>query len=416
LFQNRKISALENRDFRYGRLLAKPSLNTGETFLALPEGFQYNVFGKAGATMTDGQPTPVLHDGMGCFEFRGNLVLIRNHEILAFAGSSGAVSGTRRYDASAGGGTTTLMIDKNSRLPIREFTSLSGTVRNCAGGMTPWNSWISCEETVVGTTSGFAKPHGYCFEVLPSTKNPRAAPIALTEMGRFSHEAVAVDARGFVYLTEDNNPAGFYRFVPNSYGQLTAGGQLQMLTVANQPNFDVRAGQTVGETFPVQWVDITDPNPPSAETDSLAVFNQGFARGAAVFARLEGCFAENSKIYFTSTNGGNLGLGQVWEYNSSNGAAPTLKMIFESPSPSVLNQPDNICIGQNGELFICDDNGGEIFVRVLNTDGMMSDFAKNIVPGFQTSEFTGSVFSPDRQTLFVNIQTPGLTFAIWGNW
>lgn len=416
LFQNQKVSALENRDFRYGQLLPKPSANTGETFLSLPEGFQYNVFGKAGATMSDGQPTPVLHDGMGCFNAGENWALIRNHEIQAFAGSGGTVGGTRRYDVNGGGGTTTLTINKNSRLPTSEFTSLSGTVRNCAGGMTPWNTWITCEETNLGTLAGYAKPHGYCFEVSFSTKTERLAPVALTAMGRFRHEAVAVDAGGFVYLTEDNNPAGFYRFVPNTYGRLAAGGRLQMLMVRNQPNFDARAGQAVGVSYPVEWVDITDPNPPSAETNALAVFNQGFTRGGAIFSRLEGCFAENSKIYFTSTNGGNLGLGQVWEYESPSRGTGTLKMIFESPSASVLNQPDNICFGQNGDLFICEDNGGAIFIRVLSPDGMMSNFAKNIVPGFQTSEFTGSVFSPDRQTLFVNVQTPGLTFAIWGNW
>jgi len=420
LFKTQTISALENKTSLYGALNPKSSANTGETFLSLPQGFQYNVFSKSGSPMTNGQPTPRAHDGMGIFDIGSNWALIRNHEIFAFAGSGGTVSGTTPYDSQAGGGTTTLLIDKTSRLPINQFVSLSGTSTNCAGGTTPWNTWISCEETTAGTVAGYARPHGYCFEVSPSNQRPAepsSTPIALTQLGRFRHEAIAVDRRGgIVYLTEDNTPAGFYRFVPDNYGKLAAGGKLQMLAVKNQPNFDARTGQTVGTRYLVNWVNIPEPDPANAESDSLAVFKQGHAQGAAVFSRLEGCFAENFRIYFTSTDGGNQGLGQVWEYRHRKLNSGILKLVFESPNASVLNKPDNICFGQRGNLFICEDNLSEIFLRVLSPDGMMSNFAKNVVPGFQDQEFAGSIFSSDKQTLFVNIQSPGLTFAIWGNW
>lgn len=401
----------------FGPLMPTASSNTGETFLALPAGYQYNVIGRAGSLMSNGMPTPTLHDGMAAFPYRGfpnSLALIRNHENSGFAGSGGAVTGTIPYDANAAGGTTTLIIDKQTRLVTNTFPSLSGTVRNCGGGPTPWNTWISCEETTVGTLGGFAKPHGYCFEV---GRRLRGQSVALKQMGRFRHEAVGVDpVSGVVYLTEDNTPAGFYRYIPNFRGQLALGGQLQMLAVTGRPNADLRTGQTLNASIPVEWVNIADPDPALADTDAAAVYLQGAALGGAKFTRLEGCFARAGTIDFTSTNGGNHGLGQVWRY--THGADPsraTLALIFESPSSAVLDFPDNICFGPQNNMYICEDGSVDNYVRVLSPNGSLSDFAKNIVPGYESYEFAGCTFSPDGATLFVNIQTPGLTLAIWGN-
>lgn len=411
-FQTLGRGAFDREFSAYGDLTPTAAQNTGEMFLALPPGFRYNVIGRAGSPMTDGTPTPALHDGMGAFGipgFRG-WALVRNHENGGFAGSGGAVSGTPPYDASAAGGTTTLIVNKRSRTLRRSFTSLSGTIRNCSGGCTPWNTWISCEETTAGPLSGFSRPHGYCFEVDPMTPG---TPVALTQMGRFIHEAVAVDPlSGHVFLTEDNNPAGFYRFVPTTPGKLALGGQLQMLAITATANADLRSGQTVGLDRSTQWVNIAQPDPTAAETDSLAVYNQGAQNGGAIFRRLEGCFADSGFIYFISTNGGNAGYGQVWRYSPVTGM---LRLIFESPSPSVLDFPDNVCFGPRGNMFLCEDGGGgDNYVRVLRADGVISDLAKNIVPGYSQSEFAGACFSPGFQTMFVNIQSPGLTFAIWG--
>lgn len=400
----------------YGALSPKASVNTGETFLALPDGFRYNVIGKAGSAMSDGRPTPVLHDGMGVFT-SGTLptswIVVRNHENNGFANVAGSVTGTPPYDALAGGGTTNLIVDRQTRLVTSDFVSLSGTLRNCAGGATPWRTWISCEETTAGTSAGLSAPHGYCFEVQRLTES---SPVPLRAMGRFRHEAVAFDrTTGVAYLTEDTNPAGFYRFIPNSYGNLAAGGKLQMLAVDGAPNFDTRTGQMSGTRMIATWVDIDEPDPADAESDSIAVYRQGAARGGATFARLEGCFAGMREIYFTSTNGGNAGLGQVWKYEprrKSNFGHLTL--VFESPNADVFDFPDNIYFGPNGGLFICEDGTVDNFVKVLAPDGTISPFVKNIVPGFETYELTGGVFSPDLSTFFVNAQTPGLTFAIWG--
>jgi uncharacterized protein len=400
----------------YGELSPTASANTGEVFLALPQGFQYNVFGKTNSPLTNGLPTPKLPDGMGVFDTGNTWTLIRNHEVQGSVGEPNSVTGTTPYDSLAGGGTTTFIIDKQTRLPINQTVSLSGTVWNCAGGTTPWQTWISCEETVAGVSSGFGKPHGYCFEISPNS--PNNTPLPIKQMGRFRHEAIAVDRKlGVVYLTEDSNPnAGFYRYIPNEYGKLSLGGKLQMLAVRNQPNYDMRVNQTVNAPILATWVDIANPDPVEAETNQSAVFNQGLALGGAIFTRLEGCFAFTDKIYFTSTNGGNAGIGQIWEYRHHKGSNGILKLVYESANVDFLDFPDNICFGNRGDMFVCEDGANGNFIRILDRRGAISAFARNVTPGFEFSELTGSVFTRDKKVLFVNIQTPGVTCAIWGNW
>ena len=410
--------ALNSTEALYGPLNPVAAANTGEILLSLPSGFQYNVFGKTGAPMSNSQPTPKLPDGMGVFDLApGSWTIVRNHEVQDMAGTTGAVSDPHPYDALAGGGTTTLVIDKTTRLPVSESVSSSGTVRNCSGGMTPWKTWLTCEESTLGTTSGYAKPHGYCFEISPGAVSS-VAPLPLKQMGRFRHEGAAVDRRtGMVYMTEDNTPnSGFYRFIPNTYGRLDLGGKLQMLKVRGSANYDTRTGQTAGNVLLVDWVDIADPDPTGAETNAAAVFNQGSAQGGAVFARLEGCIAEFDRIIFISTSGGNHSTGQVWEYRDRAGKSGRLKMLYESPAASVLNMPDNVLLGSGGNIFMAEDNGSQNYLRVLSPNGTISDFARNVVPGFTTFEFTGCCFDHSRTTFFVNIQQPGLTFAIWGPW
>jgi secreted PhoX family phosphatase len=410
----------------YGPLFPTKSNNTGETLLALPKGFQYTVMGKTGAIMSDGRRTPRAHDGMAAFEVNNQLRLVRNHEVNNQTGKPDIAIGPDPYDPLAGGGTTTLVIDPNTRKLVKDFVSLSGTLVNCAGGPTPWKSWITCEETLLGKDQfknqsgqdqgGFAQHHGYCFEVPASADEP-VAPVPLKAMGRFQHEAIAVDPRsGIVYLTEDRVTAGFYRFIPHKNGQLAAGGRLQMLAAKNRPNLIASRQQHTGVALPVIWVDIIDPDPAEAGLDTLAVYKQGIAAGGATFARLEGCIYGNDRIYFTSTSGGDKGLGQVWEYVPSGKDQGFLTMLFEPTDPSILNMPDNICLTSGGNLIICEDNGVTNFIRVLNRKGELFDLAKNIFEGFETREFAGVTFSPDFKTLFANIQVPGLTLAIWGPW
>lgn len=434
LLRNGDLSAL--RAYGYGALTPVASKNTGEIVLALPKGFEYTVIGAQGKMMSDGRPTPTFHDGMAAFKVGKELRLVRNHEVRngRIPVQQAGIGSKNHYDETAGGGTTTLVIDPKTREIVRDFVSLSGTLINCAGGPTPWGSWISCEETTLGPTvrtdakgkktGGFAKPHGYCFEV-PASANTNLPPVPLKAMGRFTHEAVAVDGKsGVVYLTEDYDHAGFYRFLPKRAGKLAEGGELQVLKIKGKDNYDTRKNQTAGSVFDAEWVTIANPDPEEADVDPSAVFKQGTAKGAAVFSRLEGCTIDaKGRVFFDSTDGGNGGGGQIWLYEPISKDSGRLKLVFESPDRAVLDMPDNMCLdSRSGRLFICEDSdyvgaGGspDNYIRVLTPGGKMTDFALNAskVP---TSEFAGSTFSPDGSTLFCNLQVLGVTLAIWGDW
>jgi secreted PhoX family phosphatase len=264
------------------------------------------------------------------------------------------------------------------------------------------------------------QPHGYIYEV-PAFGTTTRQP--LKAMGRFSHEANATDPHtGIVYETEDAGfTSGFYRFIPAQRGKLAAGGTLQMLAVEGQPNYNTRLGQTPDEPLDVVWVTIDTPDPilPAGPT----VFAQGAAKGGAAFARLEGAWYGRGRIYFTSTNGGDAGQGQVWEYEPS---SETLRLVFESPSAEILNSPDNITVSPRGGLVLCEDGSGAEFLHGLTVDGEIFEFAQNnvvlagqrngITGDFRGSEFAGATYSPDGKWLFVNVQSPGITFAITGPW
>lgn len=419
----------------FGELAPVAAKNTGETYLALPKGFEYNVLGKVKGQMSDGRPTPPAHDGMWAFKVGNELRLVRNHEVVngrvPRAGS--AIGTSNHYDDAAAGGTTTLIIDPNTRTVIKDFVSLSGTLVNCAGGPTPWGTWISCEETTVGTTEqtlangtkigGFAKPHGYCFEVQASANN-NLPPVPLTAMGRFVHEAAAVDKKsGVVYLTEDTNLGGFYRFIPKRNGRLAEGGILQMLAIKGWPDYDSRTKQNVGDVSRAVWVTIDDPDPKNADVDPAAVFKQGKAKGGVTFARPEGCCTDDEgKIYFTATSGGDTKGGQIWSYEPISKDEGNLKLLYQVTNKSLLFMPDNICLMPKSQLlFVCEDGDYEGLdsknhLRIMTASGKMADFAQNVNKDFPRSEFAGSTFAPDGKTLFVNLQTAGVTFAIWGDW
>ena len=419
----------------FGELFPTAAKNTGETFLALPKGFEYNVLGKRGTKMSDGRTTPPAHDGQWTFRVGKELRIVRNHEVTngRVPREGSAIGLKNHYDPMAGGGTTTLVIDPKTNTLIRDFVSLSGTLVNCAGGPTPWGSWITCEETTIGRTEitnsrgvktgGYPVPHGYCFEV-PASANSEVQPVPLKAMGRFVHEAVAVDPKtGIVYLTEDYNPSGFYRFIPKRNKRLAEGGTLQVLAVKDKPKFDTRSGLKMGDVLETVWVTINDPDPEAADTQPNAVFQEGFGKGAASFARLEGCAIDpERRVHFTATSGGDNKGGQVWMFEPVGRDGGRLKLLFESPDPKVLHMPDNICMmPKSGLTFICEDSdyAGQQSInhlRILTAEGKIADFARNASAEFPRSEFAGSVFSPDGSTLFVNLQTAGVTLAIRGDW
>ncbi len=402
-----------------------PLASAGEE-LSLPAGFSYTVISTSGQPMSNGRPTPNAFDGMAAFALPGGGVrLIRNHENRDTP-LTATLKGDRTlaYDPKAGGCTVTLDVQTPRNGPpmaLREFVSLSGTIVNCAGGPTPWGSWLTCEESTQGIVQGWSRNHGYVFEV-SARSNREAGSVPLRAMGRFIHEAVAVDpATSIVYETEDRVMAGFYRFIPGTRQVLANGGTLQMLAVKGSPRYDSAVGQTVGKVLPVEWLRIGDPDPAAAATDPGTVFNQGYAAGAARFSRLEGCWYGDESIYFAATDGGDARAGQVWRYRPSSASEGELVLVFESPSREVLDAPDNITVAPGGGVVICEDGGGEQFIRGLTHDGRLFDLAKNLL---NVSEFAGACFSPDGNTLFVNTQGStqdaglvlGMTFAIQGPW
>lgn len=428
---------------------------TRESILALPDGFNYRVLSIVGETMTDGTSVPASHDGMAAFPGPGNTtILVRNHEVRTTVDNTPfPVIGDSRY-SQAGGGTTTLVIGPNRQVQ-KHFVSLAGTSTNCAGGPTPWGSWITCEETFSAT--GNAR-HGYTFEVPADANSGIVTPVPIRSMGRFSHEAVAVDPKtGYIYETEDRGDSCFYRFVPSrritAPGQLASvGGTLYALKIKNGPanvtgptgsvittNNTTQSGGVpgaigVGQTFNVEWVTIDNPDPDS-ESGSNSVRKQAQAKGAAVFFRGEGAWYGNDLIYFVSTQAGptapeniggsGRGNGQIWAYNPAN---ETVTMIIEaSPNGELLDEPDNITVAPFGDLILCEDSSDDTQYLVgVTPAGQLYQFAENVLfstvsdtdarSGLVGNEFAGACFSPDGRTLFVNIQTPAMTFAIWGPW
>lgn len=409
----------------YGRIGPAKDEATGLTLIDLPEGFRYVSFSWRGDRLEDRRVTPGAHDGMAVFPApAGRLRIIRNHEL---DGDQGAFGMAPAYDPQAGGGTTTIEFDPEAGRFVKAWASLCGTVRNCAGGPTPWGSWLTCEETLVEPrpANRFSRPHGYVFEV-PADGAAAARP--LEGLGRFVHEAVAIDpASGIVYLTEDHGAAGFYRFLPKSKGVLADGGRLEMLAIAGRARYDTRAGQRTGTTWPVRWVPIADPGRPHRANDrgdAEGVSSQGWVQGAAIFARLEGAWFGSGAVYFDATSGGDAGSGQIWEYVP---AREELRLVFESPGPAVLNKPDNLALSPRGGLAICEDgSGGVQRIHGMTRDGRLFPFIRNhvVLDGerhdyrgdFRDREFTGVSFSPDGAWMFFNVQTPGITFAVTGPW
>ncbi len=419
-------------------LLAVKDESTGLPLLRLPEGFRYRSFGWSGDLMDDGTRTPRAHDGMAVIAAEGDLLtLCRNHE-LSDDGKCIPVAEGAPFDERARGGCTKLVFDTAKGDFLHSSVSLSGTSRNCAGGVTPWGTWLTCEETVLGPRDRdpykedvlrtFKKPHGWIFEVpLEGNRDPQP----LTDMGRFVHEAVAVDRdTGIVYETEDRTTSGFYRFIPNEIGNLAAGGALEIAEVVGQD--DLRGGFSDGAEFDVRWHRIPDPSlahtPNLGTRDQLGVYTQGKALGGSTFARLEGCWFGNGLVYFDATSGGGAQAGQIWQFDPR---TQKLKLLFESPAKPTLNMPDNLCVSPRGGILLCEDNnyGATEFPQRmfgLSQQGELSLFAENNIRlagernlyfgDYRTQEWAGATFSPDGEWLFVNIQTPGITFAITGPW
>jgi len=398
----------------YGPLRTDPA-----GLIDLPEGFTYRIISKLGDAMSDGFTVPDRADGMGCFDLgNGTIALVRNHELQP-QHEGGGVTGTA-YDTVARslvplpGGTTTLVLDAATLAVERQYRSLAGTIRNCAGGITPWGSWLTCEENVDRVGPRFNKDHGFVFEV-PAAAEGLVDPVPLTAMGRFNHEAAAVDpATGIVYLTEDREDSLLYRFIPNVRGQLAEGGKLQALSladgIADTRNKSSGVTVTPRSWHPVRWVDLDNVEAPE---DDLRL--RGAAAGAALFARGEGIHMGEGELYFCCTSGGAAELGQIFRLRPGGGGADQLQLFFESTSADQFNYGDNLTVGPNGHLVVCEDQYTDVVanhLRGIRPDGTAYPLAFTR----EQTEWAGACFSPDGRTLFVNLYSPAKTIAITGPW
>src|SRR5688572_12768216 len=413
---------------------------------ALPPGFIAKPISRTGQKMSDGLLTPGAHDGMAAFPAAGGkTILICNHELNADDHAHGPFGKDNRllrergidpvllYDYGNGkspslGGTSTILFDTRTQTVERHHLSLAGTLRNCAGGPTPWGTWISCEESVQPREGDFERNHGYNFEV-PAGETGLCRAVALKAMGRFNHEAVAVHPHsGVVYQTEDRSDGLIYRFVPRRREDLRSGGKLQALKVRDVKALDTRNFRQIkvraGQKLDVQWVDLQDVDSPE---DDLRL--QGFyGLGAARFARGEGMWygadtaTGQGYVYFCCTNGGKKQKGQIWRYTPSKHeglpqeelSPGTLELFVEPTDGAIAENGDNLTVAPWGDLFVCEDNGRkEKRLLRVTQKGRIFEFGRNIL---NTSELAGVTFSPDQTTLFVNIQRPGITLAITGPW
>lgn len=417
----------------------------------LPDGFSYRVIQRAGEAMSDGLLVPHKLDGMGCFPLdRDRVILVRNQELrpselhLGPYGKDAAlrskVDRARVYDSNQdgmalSGGTTTVVYDLKKRQVESSYLSLAGSSTNCSGGITPWGSWLTCEEIVRSAGPGvdrqtLEQSHGWVFEV-PSRLKGLAPPVPITGMGRFKHEAVCIDPRtGIAYLTEDEGDGRglFYRFLPNDRTNLVRGGRLQALGFKdgddsrNWTNTDWAAGSWKDAV----WIDLDGVDNPNND-----LRDRGHAKGAAWFARGEGIFFGEGELYFTCTSGGPGRLGQILRYKPSrfegdareSGEPGRLQLFVEPIDNRVMAMADNLAIAPWGHLVVCEDKverGGVNFLRGVTPDGKVYALGKLVrdstLGPAPTTELAGVCFSPDGETMFFNAYWPGATFAVTGPW
>ncbi|MDX3752142.1 alkaline phosphatase PhoX [Streptomyces sp. AK08-02] len=430
-------SADRHHGVGYGPLLPDP-----KGLLALPAGFSYRVITHSGkTTLESGEITPSNHDGTAAFAGpRGTTLLVNNHELKGPRAdwkypvplTEGLV-----YDPAASGGCTVVEVRPGGQ--VAEWVGIAGTSTNCAGGSTPWGTWLTCEENSDRAgVNGMTKDHGYVFEVDPSDKRANRNPKPLKFFGRYNHEAVVIDPkRGDAYLTEDAaSPNGLlYRWTPprtchHGHGNLrtlsdTAGTLQAPKCFDSTGKFvdDLSRATKIGTVYGVDWVDV-----PDRDARTVDVRKQ-FGAGEITRARkLEGMWWGDGGTYIVSSYARSESPvqhdGQVWFYDPKRRTLTLKVLLGVNPDPSAdgaFDGPDNITVSPYGGLVIAEDGEGVQHLFGATDSGRTYPIARNELNAGteeapEYSEFTGVTFSPDGKTLYANIQTPGIMLAITGPW
>jgi secreted PhoX family phosphatase len=369
--------------------------------LDLPPGFSYRILERTFDRMSDGARVPARPDGMGCFPGpSGTLILMRNHELERDQSESGFDAPPRvAYDKKAAGGVTRVVVDERTFDRISSNRVLAGTLRNCAGGVSPWG-WLTCEETV-------EQGHGYVFRC-PTDASSSAPAERLTGYGRFNHEAACVDPTTLIcYLTEDRPDGCLYRYRPQDPAKPFTSGRLQGMRIKGAPGLDTAEDLKPNTKVAVDWVDIPNPDP---KDDTVRT--QAADLGAARVKRGEGIIFYDGAVFVCATTGGSEGCGQLLKLVPGSGQRPdTLEVFAESPDDSVLDMPDNICGTPWGDILMAEDGPGIQYLRGITPGGRVYEVARN---ARSKGEFAGVCVAPSGNALFVNLQTDGLTLVIQG--